>query len=96
MSSNWELSGGVIPPHCEPVLKYWQRQCVALTTGDVKQQVINQIELVFELWEFNITPEDTQRILTELDVWCDVKWIQQIMRHQSQTLRNFLNNLDDV
>jgi len=95
MSSKHSISGGVIPPHCEPILRYWQKQMTALIERDWDQWCRNQTELMIELNREELTTVEQALICDALDIPFTEQLIQQWRdRFQSQRLRDFLKNLE--
>lgn len=93
--SKQSISGGVIPPHCEPILRYWQRQMTALIERDQEQWCRNQTELLIELNREELTTVEQALICDALGIPFTEQWIEQWRgRFQQQRLRDFLRNLD--
>ena len=96
MSSKHSISGGVIPPHCEPILRYWQRQMRALIDRDEDAWMRHQLELIIELNQEELTSVEQAQICEALEIPFTREIIDRMREFtRRQQLRDFLRNLPD-
>lgn len=96
MSSKHSICGGVIPPHCEPILRYWQRQMQALIDRDEDAWMRHQVELIIELNLEELTTVEQAQICAALEIPFTREIIDGMREFpRRQRLRDFLKNLPE-